>query len=368
MFSFFISFSNQTKTANFETPANKQTKYNTLMSHIHSTHSKDSHSEVDELVPVTFTFHYPSAEKIFLAGPFNFWRGEPMKLICESSHTKIFGIIKGLRAGEVPYKFIVFFENGHHEWHFDPKKPTITDPHGHINNIIEVKNDLPITPNTSPLRFDRSPSPPAIRFQPSQLSPSLVDHIRSRTPNLSLNRFLSPYVNHDDPNYAHLVSHRHPTPSRQHHEGQVSLHNENVHRHQPSPSGHIELLAPNHTNSNYVHQHQPSPSVTHTIDHNTNVHVEHSHNRKPSRHSLTLDVPLLNTFQNDSTFVHQHQPSPTIPHIDNADSNNNGTHFSKVPHLIHHDIKETKDANSTSIPSFEITPDSPLPEKTDSPK
>jgi len=272
-----------------------------------------------------------------------------MQIICENARTRIFGIIKGLHEGEVPYKFIVFFYNGHHEWHFDPKKPTITDAHGHINNIINVVDSFPTTPtpSPSPSPFSRSPFP----------APSLVDHIRSVTPNLTLNRYLSPYINHNDSTYSHLISRRPQTPnSKEHHEenGISSNHNEFVHRHQPSPSvSRVDetLLVPTHNNPSFVHQRQPSPSSPHVIDHNKSVHIEHSKTSQ-SRQSITLELPSLHLHPNESTLVHHPQPSS----LHNVDSNGKFPHFQKVPH----ETKESKDLNASSIPTLVIiTPKDP---------
>jgi len=92
-----------------------------------------------EEVPVTFNFSYPYADKIHLAGPFNHWIGEPMDVIEDGHHHKKFELTKLLHPGDIQYKFIVFYHDGHHNWQYEHGKPTHTDGHGHVNNVIHVK-------------------------------------------------------------------------------------------------------------------------------------------------------------------------------------------------------------------------------------
>jgi len=89
-------------------------------------------------VPVVFKFFVPWASKILLAGFFNDWKGEPMIQKYENGEY-FFELVKELDPGHIQYKYIVFFDFGYYEWHYDSSKPTHVDPLGNINNIKQIE-------------------------------------------------------------------------------------------------------------------------------------------------------------------------------------------------------------------------------------
>eukprot|EP00128_Syssomonas_multiformis_P002628 Colp12_sorted_trinity150504_noHs@18435 len=96
---------------------------------------------------IKFDWCYGRATSVYLAGTFNSWtyKDPAYKMVFsyifenrnraegQGRYVDVYELKVKLAKGQHQYKFIV---DG--EWHYDPKKPTITDPQGNINNVITI--------------------------------------------------------------------------------------------------------------------------------------------------------------------------------------------------------------------------------------
>eukprot|EP01098_Paradermamoeba_levis_P015620 TRINITY_DN802_c0_g1_i1.p1 TRINITY_DN802_c0_g1~~TRINITY_DN802_c0_g1_i1.p1 ORF type:complete len:248 (-),score=55.45 TRINITY_DN802_c0_g1_i1:281-1024(-) len=80
-------------------------------------------------IPTVFNWAH-GGRQVFVTGSFNNWK-EKLPL---NRSDKDFTLIQNLPAGQYQYKFIV---DG--KWKYDPDQPTVCDPLGNTNNLIEVK-------------------------------------------------------------------------------------------------------------------------------------------------------------------------------------------------------------------------------------
>ena len=83
---------------------------------------------------ITFALMAPEAREVFLSGSFNDW--SPASDALKQNRSGIWKKEKKLAPGTYEYKFIV---DG--VWVVDPNCPTtVTDAHGSINSLLEVKS------------------------------------------------------------------------------------------------------------------------------------------------------------------------------------------------------------------------------------
>lgn len=82
------------------------------------------------LIPAVFRWEH-GGTNVYITGSFNAWgRRIPMH---RSGNDFIH--IQSLTAGRHAYKFVV-----DDEWRFAPDQPTVADPHGYINNFVDLTN------------------------------------------------------------------------------------------------------------------------------------------------------------------------------------------------------------------------------------
>ena len=81
-----------------------------------------------EAVPTVFRWHR-GGRNVYVTGTFNGWKG---RIPLNKSHDEFTTIVE-LPPGTHQYKFIV-----DDEWMFNPDQPTVPDPYGAMNNMVDV--------------------------------------------------------------------------------------------------------------------------------------------------------------------------------------------------------------------------------------
>ncbi len=86
--------------------------------------------DLDDRVPMVFRWD-GGGRNVYITGTFNKWSEKiPMR---RSGNDFLY--IRELKKGRHAYKFIV-----DDEWRFAPDQPTVADPHGYINNFVDLTN------------------------------------------------------------------------------------------------------------------------------------------------------------------------------------------------------------------------------------